>query len=88
MLVGNKLDKEDKRKVSKKAAKAKALEYAAIFKEVSAKTGENIIDIFRSISVDVIDDGEIILDGPPDIKLTKNTHLAVPGKQKKKRKCC
>ena len=86
--MGNKLDKEGKRKVSKKEGKEKALEYAAIFHEVSAKSGDKIMDLFRSISVDVVDDGEIIYDGPPDIKLSKNEHLSNPGKQKNKSKCC
>ena len=72
--MGNKLDlaKDDKRKVTESEGKAKALDYAAIFMEVSAKSGDKIIDIFRSISVDVIDDGDIILDSPPEIKLSKN----------------
>ncbi|KAI0464635.1 GTPase Ypt5 [Komagataella kurtzmanii] len=49
-LVGNKLDLEAERKVSTKEAKEYADEFGLIFKEISAKTGEGIKDVFHSIA--------------------------------------
>lgn len=49
-LVGNKLDLEAERKVSTKEAKEYADELGLIFKEISAKTGEGIKDVFHSIA--------------------------------------
>jgi len=49
-LAGNKLDLEEKRKVQKSEAEGLAAEQGFIFKETSAKNGENIWDIFTQIA--------------------------------------
>jgi small GTP-binding protein len=49
-LAGNKKDLEDKRKVSTEEAKKYADETGCIFFETSAKTGENINEVFRAIA--------------------------------------
>lgn len=47
ILVGNKTDEDEKRKVTLKDAEAKAEELEVKFVETSARTGENISKIFR-----------------------------------------
>ncbi|XP_075591213.1 ras-related protein Rab-6-like [Dermatophagoides farinae] len=48
-ICGNKLDREDQRKVSYDEGKEYAQKFNAIFFETSAKTGENIITLFNEI---------------------------------------
>ncbi|KAG7764322.1 hypothetical protein KL931_004844 [Ogataea haglerorum] len=50
-LVGNKLDLEEERKISKDEAQAFANELGLMYAEVSAKTGENVKDCFRDIAL-------------------------------------
>ena len=47
ILVGNKCDLNEQRKVNEMQGKALALEYGMEFSEVSAKTGYNIDEIFN-----------------------------------------
>ena len=47
VLVGNKIDLEDKRAVKSKEAEDFANEKGSLFYEVSAKTGENVEDLFE-----------------------------------------
>ena len=49
VLVGNKLDLEDKRKVTKKEAEEYAKKNGLLFGEVSAKTGKGMHELFNSI---------------------------------------
>jgi len=49
-LAGNKLDREVERRVSKTGASKFAQEHGFIFSEVSAKTGSNIVDFFKSLA--------------------------------------
>jgi small GTP-binding protein len=62
-LAGNKSDLSDKRKVSNDEAKSYAEENACIFFETSAKTGENVEQMFRSIAMKL---PKSIQDPPPD----------------------
>ena len=48
VLVGNKIDLEDKRVVQKKEAEDFATEKGFLFHEVSAKTGEKVQDLFET----------------------------------------
>ncbi|KAG7830191.1 hypothetical protein KL920_001829 [Ogataea angusta] len=50
-LVGNKLDLEEERKISKDEAQAFANELGLMYAEVSAKTGERVKDCFRDIAL-------------------------------------
>ena len=49
VLVGNKIDLEDKRTVQRKEAEDFAAEKGFLFHEVSAKTGEEIQELFNSV---------------------------------------
>jgi len=79
-LAGNKLDLEGRRKVQKVEAQNLAEKQGFIFQETSAKTGENIQDIFRLIAEKVPRSQE----GDQENKLID---IQVP-KENKKRRCC
>ena len=49
-IVGNNCDLEDKREVERETAKAYADNIDAIFVETSAKTGDNVQEMFTDIS--------------------------------------
>jgi len=79
-LAGNKLDLEERRKVQKSEAEKLAQKQGFIFKETSAKNGENIIDIFRLIAEKV-----------PRLKTEDsdpNLELDSLEDEKKKKRCC
>ena len=48
VLVGNKIDLEDKRAVTKKEGEDFAIEKGFLFYEVSAKTGEQVAELFEN----------------------------------------
>ena len=67
VLVGNKIDLEQERKISKEDGLELATEYGMEFFEASAKTGKNIEDIFSKICKIVakkIDEGKYDFDDP------------------------
>ena len=67
VLVGNKIDLESERKISKEDGMELATEYGMEFFEASAKTGENIEDIFLRICKTVskkIDEGKYDFKDP------------------------
>lgn len=51
VLVGNKTDLQERREVGRDEAERKALEYGAMFVEVSAKLGSNVKSLFRKIAL-------------------------------------
>jgi GTPase SAR1 family protein len=53
-LVGNKLDLDGRRQVSYEMARQYAKEESLIFFEVSAKTGQNVIELFTEIAKKLI----------------------------------
>lgn len=53
-VLGNKIDLDESRQVTKEAAEAKAKELSVNFQEVSAKTGSNIPEFFKKLSYDLI----------------------------------
>ena len=90
-LVGNKIDLDDKREVSKEEGIKLAEEKKCIFEEVSAKTAENFSELFYKQLFDEIvnkfkpgvngNDNEINDEGK--IKIDDNTNKKEEGK-----KCC
>lgn len=54
IIVGNKIDLENKREVEKQKGEAYALKNGFLFSESSAKTGENIHEIFQKVILDFL----------------------------------
>ena len=102
VLVGNKVDLNNKRKISKEEGQNLATEYGMDFYESSALTGENINDIFEGICQKVnqqIDEGKIDLSDPSNgisisevegnIKINKNLNAKNTNiAQTHKKSCC
>ena len=102
VLVGNKVDLNNKRKISKEEGQNLATEYGMDFYESSALTGENINDIFEGICQKVnqqIDEGKIDLNDPTNgisisevegnIKINKNLNAKNTNiAQTHKKSCC
>ena len=101
VLVGNKIDLEQDRKVTKEIAEDLASEFGMDFYEVSALSGENIDNIFSGICNFIsqkIDDGKYDLDDPSvgvsksyieeGLQINKNLSIKKIIKTKKSKKCC
>ena len=102
VLVGNKVDLNNKRKISKEEGQNLATEYGMDFYESSALTGENINDIFEGICQKVnqqIDEGKLDLNDPSNgisisevegnIKINKNLNAKNTNiAQTHKKSCC
>ena len=63
-IVGNKCDLEQERTVLKEDAEAYAESIGAVYLEASAKTGENVLQIFESIASRVSQEDRFVR--PPD----------------------
>ena len=102
VLVGNKIDLKDQRKISKEDGQNLATQNGMDFYESSALTGENINDIFEGICKYVnqkIDEGKIDLNDPSNgisisevernIKINKNLNAKNTNiTQTPKKGCC
>ena len=93
ILVGNKCDKEDERKISKEKGQEKAKNLKCAFFETSALSGINIAEIFDELANDIYEktggnkndddiDIEFVNDSKP-VNLNKDTNDST-----KKKKCC
>ena len=86
VIVGNKLDMENNRKITKEAAENLALKYGIKFWEVSAKDNTNIEEMFLDTIKTLLEkNSKIISEGSSmatNIQLNKNV------KNKKNKKCC
>ena len=78
ILVGNKIDLEDKRQVSKEQGESMAAEYGLMHFECSAKTGENIHESFNELLKKTV---ENFSKAAENIQLRKI-------KKKNKKNCC
>ena len=90
VLVGNKIDLENQRKISTEDGKNLAIEYNMDFYESSAKTGENISNIFEGICKIMnkkIDGGIDSLHGVNESNIQENI-IINKNLSNNKKKCC
>ena len=78
-LIGNKIDLVDKRKISKEKGIELAEEYKLPFFEASAKSGENVDEVFKALYKKI---SEVYGD------LEKEMGTKLNKRKKNKRKCC
>ena len=76
-IAGNKCDLEDKREVEKATAQGYAEEINAIFVETSAKTGDNVQEMFTDISKRL-----------PATTQAANPNVIIHNQTDQKKKCC
>jgi Ras-related protein Rab-1A len=86
VIVGNKLDMENNRKITKEAAENLALKYGIKLWEVSAKDNTNIEEMFLDTIKTLLEkNSKIISEGS---SMVTNIHLNKNVKNKKNKKCC
>ena len=78
-LIGNKIDKKDERKITTEQGKTLAEEYNLPFFEASAKSGENVEEIFKNLYQKI---SEVYVD------IQKEKGAKLNSNNKKKIKCC
>ena len=78
ILIGNKIDDEEHRKVTTEQGESMAKEFGIMFFECSAKTGENIDGIFNDLVRKVVDNFSKSSDSGQKLK----------NKKKKGKGCC
>ena len=80
-LIGNKIDKTGERKITTEQGKNLAAEYNMPFFEASAKSGENVDEVFKALYKKI---SEVYID----IQRERGEKLEGGSRNKKKRKCC
>ncbi|KAH9691491.1 ras-related protein RABC1 [Citrus sinensis] len=68
LLVGNKVDKESERVVSKKEGIDFAREYGCLFLECSAKTRVNVEQCFEELVLKILDTPSLLSEGSSGVK--------------------
>ena len=84
-IVANKIDKAGERSVSKEEGEAKAAQLRAVYKETSAKTGENVKDLFLSIANN-FGSSAPASEAPRGVPLSQPAPAAAPARGKDR--CC
>ena len=87
ILVGNKIDLEEKRVVTREEAEKYAEDNNINYIEVSAKTGEGILDLFNEVTKGTMDKVFNDQDNNEDKEKIK-TYLDTNNNRKRKKKCC
>ncbi len=80
-LIGNKIDKTGERKITTEQGKNLAAEYNMPFFEASAKSGENVEEVFKALYKKI---SEVYID----IQRERGEKLGGGSGNKKKSKCC
>ena len=88
VIVGNKLDLENNRKISKEDAENLALKYGVKLWEVSAKDNTNIEEMFVDTIKTLLERNSKIINDIPGSSMNNNFFLNTNIKAKKKKKCC
>ena len=78
-LIGNKIDKKDERKITTEQGQQLAEEYNLPFFEASAKSGENVEEIFKNLYQKI---SEVYVD------IQKERGSKLHSNNKKRIKCC
>ncbi|KAJ4978899.1 hypothetical protein NE237_009679 [Protea cynaroides] len=81
MLVGNKVDKESERVVTKEEGIAFAQEYGCLFLECSAKTRENVEKCFEELALKIMEVPSLLEEGSSIVKrniLKQNPEYKAP----------
>ncbi|CAN8259893.1 unnamed protein product [Cochlearia groenlandica] len=68
MLVGNKVDRESERMVSQEEGMALAKELNCLFHECSARTRENVTQVFEELALKIMDVPSLLEEGSSSIK--------------------
>lgn len=85
MIVGNKKDLAEGREVSFEEAQQLADNYGVGYMECSAKTGENVEEIFLALGGKM---KEKFIDEPTSEELSKPRGLELDSQKTLKEKCC
>ena len=88
VIVGNKLDLENNRKIKKEDAENLALKYGVKLWEVSAKDNTNIEEMFIDTIKTLLERNSKIINDMPGSSMNNNFILNTNIKAKKKKKCC
>ncbi|CAN6555755.1 unnamed protein product [Malus baccata var. baccata] len=86
MLVGNKVDKESERTVSKKEGMEFAREYGCLFLECSAKTRVNVEQCFEELVLKILETPSLVAEGSAGVK--KNIFKQKPPESDASSGCC
>jgi len=88
ILVGNKIDLEEKRVVTREEAEKYAEDNNINYIEVSAKTGEGILDLFNEVTKGTMDKVFNDQDNNEDKEKIKTYLDTNNNRKRKKKKCC
>ncbi|ERN08815.1 ras-related protein RABC1 [Amborella trichopoda] len=86
MLVGNKVDKESERVVTKKEGIAFAREYGCLFIECSAKTRVNVQQCFEELVLKILDTPSLLAEGSTGVR--RNIFKQKPPTDASTSSCC
>ncbi|KRH34657.1 hypothetical protein GLYMA_10G197400v4 [Glycine max] len=75
ILVGNKVDKDSERAVSKEEGMALAQQHRCLFLECSAKTRENVQQCFNDLTLKILDVPGLREKGSVAVKRQKQKHI-------------